>query len=176
MSPAPTDGILTTPSFNSFGMSSREFNRYALDPQGYEQTLRDEDQKPRWFLRSTEKKQLTEDQKSKLRQMKFELMSMKSDRNEPFFRFGGRLENFNFSISEIDAELSEVAGRDPKMIKKKNDFLKRVTKNRESQSPLSAKVYLDRLNREAYICLRCSIMRRKNKKGDINDRRKRPRC
>ena len=75
--------------FKSFGMSSREFNRYALNPQGYEQTLRDEDQKPRWFLLSNEKKQLTEGQKSELQQMKFELMSMKWDRNEPLFRFGG---------------------------------------------------------------------------------------
>ena len=82
-----------------------------------------------------EKKQLTEDQKAELQQMKFELMSMKSDRNPPFFTFGGRLENFNFSIPEIDAELSEVAGRDPKLIKKKNDFLKRVTRNR-SRNPL----------------------------------------
>ena len=65
-----------------------------------------------------------------LRQMKFELMSMKSNRHQPFFRFGGLLENFNFSLPEIDAELSDVAGKDPKMIKKKNDFLKRVTKNR----------------------------------------------
>ena len=45
------------------------------------------------------------------------------------------LENFNFSISEIDAELSEVAGRDPKLLKKKNDFLKRVTKNRSRDPP-----------------------------------------
>ena len=67
--------------------------------------------------------------------MKFELMSMKWDRNQPFFRFGGPLENFNFSLPEIDAELSEVAGKDAKMIKKKNDFLKRVTKNR-SRNPL----------------------------------------
>ena len=93
-------------------------------------TLRDEDQKPRFFLRSREKKQLTEDQEGKLRQMKFELMSMKSNRHQPFFRFGGLLENFNFSLPEIDAELSEVAGKDAKMIKKKNDFLKRVKKNR----------------------------------------------
>jgi hypothetical protein len=116
--------------FESFGMSSREFNRYALNPQGYEQTSRDEDQKPRWFLLSTEKKQLTEGQKSELQQMKFELMSMKWDRNEPLFRFGGMLENLNFSLPEIDAELSDVAGKDAKMIKKKNDFLKRVKKNR----------------------------------------------
>ena len=94
----------------------------ALDPQGYEHTLRDEDQKPRWFLRSIEKKHLTEDQKGELRQMKFELMSLKSNRHQPFFRFGGLLENFNFSLPEIDAELSDVAGKDPKMIKKKNDF------------------------------------------------------
>ena len=109
-------------------------NRYALDPQGYEQTLREEDQKPKWFLRSTAKRQLTEDQESKLRQMKFELMSMKSHRNMPLFRFGATLENFNFSVSEIDAELSEVAGKNPKLIKKKNDFLKRVKKNR-SRNP-----------------------------------------
>ena len=116
--------------FHSFGMGQREFNRYALDPQGYEQTLRKEDQKPGWFLRSSEKKQLTEDQKSALHQMKFELMSMKSNRHRPFFRFGGLLENYNFSLPEIDAELTDVAGKDPKMIKKKNDFLKRVKKNR----------------------------------------------
>ena len=115
---------------DSFGMGKREFNRYALDPQGYEQTLREADQKPRWFLRSTDKKHLTEDQNAKLREKKFELMSMKSNRNPPFFSFGGLLENLNFSIHEIDVELSEVAGSDPKMIKKKNDFLKRVTKNR----------------------------------------------
>ena len=56
---------------------------------GIRADLREEDQKPRWFLRSTEKRQLTEDQELKLRQMKFELMSMKSDRNQPFFTFGG---------------------------------------------------------------------------------------
>jgi hypothetical protein len=116
--------------FYSFGMSPREFNRYALDPQGYEQTLREEDQKPRWFLRSTEEKHLTEDQKGELQQIKFELMSMKSNRHQPFFSFGGLLENLNCPIPEIDAELSDVAGGDPKMIKKKNDFLKRVKKNR----------------------------------------------
>jgi len=47
---------------------------------------------------------------------------LKSNRHQPFFRFGGLLENFNFSLPEIDAELSDVAGKDPKMIKKKNDF------------------------------------------------------
>ncbi len=58
--------------------------------------------------------------------MKFELMSMKSNRHllslVVFF--------LSFSLPEIDAELSDVAGKDPKMIKKKNDFLKRVRKNR----------------------------------------------
>ena len=53
--------------FASFGIGQREFKRYALDPQGYEHTLREDDQKPRWFLRSGEKKQLTEDQKGELR-------------------------------------------------------------------------------------------------------------
>ena len=112
------------------GMSRREFGRYALNPQGYEQTLREEDQQPRWYIRSGKKKQLTEKQEAELQQMKFELMSMKSDRHQPFFKFGGMLENLDFSIREIDAELSDVAGNDPKMIKKKNDFLKRVKKNR----------------------------------------------
>ena len=59
--------------------------------------------------------------------MKFELMSMKSNRHLLSLVV---FLNFSFSLPEIDAELSDVAGKDPKMIKKKNDFLKRVRKNR----------------------------------------------
>ena len=70
--------------------------------------------------------------------MKFELMSMKSGRHQPFFRFGGTLENLGFPLHEIDAELSDVAGKDPKMIKKKNDIFETSEEEQKPQPRLRA--------------------------------------
>ena len=117
--------------FCSFGISPRGFDRYAK-PAGLRTDLAGRGSEAPLVHSIRARKELTEERKNELQDTKFELMSMKEGRHQLLFKFAGMLENLGFPLHEIEAELSEVAGRDAKLIKKKNDMMKRLKRNRYS--------------------------------------------
>ncbi|CCB65861.1 protein of unknown function [Hyphomicrobium sp. MC1] len=110
----------------AYGTQTREFDRYAIDPEAYEVTLPRTEPLPctqtphpkRGKDDSPEARKHIESAKNKLR-------SMTSGRHQLFFDLGVLLaRKCYYSLHEVERELLEVAGSDPKMKKKARDIMK----------------------------------------------------
>lgn len=110
----------------TFGIQTREFERYAIEPAAYEFAL--PHSKPQPHAQVTHSRVATNvsrEARQHVNAEKQRLKSMRCSRHRPFFKLGVLMHRkYGFPLYEVESELFEVAGNDPKMKKWVRDAMR----------------------------------------------------
>lgn len=112
--------------FRTFGTKSRDFNRYALDPElcPKEEWSPPSERKTVWVPQTGEKL------KERIEAAEQRLWGMSHNRHRPFFEYAVLLALARLDEFEIEAKLEEVAGSEPHMRKKVAGAMRSLKKYR----------------------------------------------
>ena len=109
--------------FRTYGMTTREFAKFAINPITYEEVKPITYAKPDHGLWNQQTKNITPEFVAIKEAKKQELKAMKEGRHHMYFQFAIVLRGNGYSFEEIYDELLEIAGTDPKMRRKAYDIM-----------------------------------------------------
>jgi hypothetical protein len=109
--------------FRTYGMTTREFAKFAINPITYEEVKPIRHPQPALGFWNQQTKNVTSEFVAMKEAKKQELKAMKEGRHRMYFQFAIVLRGNGYSLDEINLELLDIAGTDPKMRRKAYDIM-----------------------------------------------------